>query len=261
MLPISADADEAVRAIADQGYAVVRTGIPADEISSLKSALVEAIASEDDWHGTSERPDHAMVLVCPLYSPRFCEVLANDMIWEVTGRVLGAGAIVYAYTSSSMPPNRDNYSHRVHNDCPRSLGLPATNLGLTLPLDEFTEDNGATYLLPKSHRQPDAPSEAAFYGNALRFVAMPGTALLFDARLWHAGGTNNTDHWRHAITVNFCRSWMKQRLDLPRMLGAGYRSIVSVRAAQRLGYDCQTPASYFEYYQPAHRRPYSQPAE
>ena len=43
--------------------------------------------------------------------------------------VLGPGCIVYAYTSSSMPPHRSNYSGRIHVDSPRVIPGYMTNLG------------------------------------------------------------------------------------------------------------------------------------
>ncbi len=256
-----ATADGVAESIREHGYAVVQTELSGEQVAALRSELVRALVSEDEWHGDDRRSDHSMVLVCPLYSTAFASVLEDCVIWEAVSGVLGESAITYAFTSSSMPPSSANYSSRIHNDCPRSFGDLVTNLGLTLPLDEFTVDNGATFLLPGSHRENGRPTDAQFYEEAIRFEAAPGTALIFDARMWHAGGANSTHEWRHSLTVNFCRSWMKQRIDLPRLLGPGYRNLVSARAAQRLGYNSQVPASYAEYYQPSHRRLYTHIAE
>ena len=255
------DTTEIVRNISTEGYAVVQTDISNSILTSMRSELINAIEAEDRWHGSQNHVDQSMVLVCPLYSTMFNSILEDQTIWQATSELLGDNAIVYAFTSSSMPPTSTNYSHRIHNDCPRQIPDYLTNVGLTFPLDPFSLDNGATYVLPGSHRWVEPPTESQFTAGAERFVAEPGTALLFDARLWHSGGLNQTPHWRHSLTVNFCRSWMKQRVDLPRLLGAGYRSQISERAAQRLGYWSQVPASYYEYYQPAHRRLYAHPAE
>jgi ectoine hydroxylase-related dioxygenase (phytanoyl-CoA dioxygenase family) len=238
------------------GWATIDLSLDSTVTTDLKRSLESAIEREDAWHGSADRKDAAMVLVCPLYDRQFAEVLAEPVLFDLISRLLGERSIVYAYTSSSMPPAGGNMSNRVHNDCERDTGEFLSNIGVTFALDDFTEDNGATWFLPNSRHRRDRPSPEEFFASASRALLRAGSAFVFDARLWHAGGVNATGNWRHALTVNFCHPWMKQRLDLPRLLGEGYRNSVSERAAQRLGYEAQTPASYYEYYQPEHRRPY-----
>jgi ectoine hydroxylase-related dioxygenase (phytanoyl-CoA dioxygenase family) len=38
----------------------------------------------------------------------------------------------------------------------------------------------------------------------MRVVAPAGSIFYFDPRLWHAGGANKTDKWRHATTLSIC---------------------------------------------------------
>ena len=250
---------ELSESIRDVGYFILSSGLHDAVLDDLRRALIEAIRRETEWHGSSDYTDYGMVLACPVYDTAFAEFLAADPIWQATSAVLGEQAIVYGYTASSLPPGGSNYSHRIHRDCPRSLSSQPTNLGLTFALDDFTADNGATWYVPGSHREAEPPTSEEFTRRAQQLVVPRGSAFFFDARLWHSGGWNTTHDWRHALTVNFCLGWMKQRLDLPRLLGAGYRAMISERAAQRLGFDSQVPASYFEYYQPAHRRGFRQP--
>lgn len=140
-------------------------------------------------------------------------------------------------------------------DCPRIIPGYTTNVGATVLLDDFTLDNGATYFLPYSQQLEAAPSKEQFHRAAKRLVAKAGTVWYFNARLWHAGGTNNTDAWRHALTINMCRPWMKQRIDIPHAMQGMDLSEVSERALQKLGFYAQVPRSYAEYYvSPEHRK-------
>jgi ectoine hydroxylase-related dioxygenase (phytanoyl-CoA dioxygenase family) len=198
-----------------------------------------------------------MVLLCSLYDRVFNEVFDNAALMAPFEAILGPGCIVYAYTSSSMPPGRGNYASRIHCDSRRIIPNYVTNLGLTLLLDDFTEDNGATWFLPGSHTRAEAPSHEEFFANARRLIAPAGSGLFFDAHLWHAGGQNHTEAWRHALTINMCRSWMKQRLDIPRIL-RGRALQLSERAEQKLGFHAQVPASYDEYYAPPGERVFRQ---
>lgn len=74
-------------------------------------------------------------------------------------------------------------------------------MGATILLDDFTAENGATYFLPNSQLMNEAPSEEDFYKNAKRVIA-PAGIWFFNARIWHAGGQNHTNNWRHALTIN-----------------------------------------------------------
>lgn len=39
-----------------------------------------------------------------------------------------------------------------------------------------------------------------------------------NARIVHSTGFNNTNQWRHALTLNTCRPYMKQRMDWVRFI-------------------------------------------
>jgi hypothetical protein len=100
---------------------------------------------EAKWHGTTDYQDYGMVLICSLYGGAFWKLFDLPSVTMPFETVLGEGCIVYAYTSSSMPPGKQNYSSRIHVDCPRLIPGYVTNMGATILLSDFTEENGATY--------------------------------------------------------------------------------------------------------------------
>jgi len=244
--------------IESQGYSIVRNIIPQSYIDIAKCELKKAISKEIKYHGNEEYSDFGMVLVCPMYNKIFCEIFDIPILSDLINSILGEGSITYAYTSSSMPPNKTNYSNRIHRDCPRIIPNYVTNLGATILLDDFTEDNGATFFLPSSQWDADRPETEYFYKNSKRLIERAGTVWFFNANLWHAGGNNFTNDWRHALTLNMIRPWMKQRLDLPKMID---HSGLSEKSKQKLGFYSQVPASYDEYYAPFEMRKYKQKIE
>jgi ectoine hydroxylase-related dioxygenase (phytanoyl-CoA dioxygenase family) len=256
------DRDTLRRTILADGCLVVQDVLSREYIDRAKPALEAAIAKEGEYHGGADHRDHGMVLVCSIYGSVFLEPFENASLMAPFNAVLGDGCIVYAYTSSSMPPGKTNYSRRIHRDCPTSRLVPGfpTNMGATIALDDFTLDNGASYFLEGSHSRVDVPSEKEFTEKAQRFVAPAGSVMFFDALTYHAGGDNQTGAWRHALTINMCRSWMKQRLDIPRVMSE-VGTDVSTAAKQKLGFFTQVPASYDEYYAPPEKRKYTQPVE
>ena len=243
------------------GYVVIENVLSPEFAARSKKELEQAIEEEAQFHKTKDYKDYGMVLMCSGYGGTFVELLDNKALLDPFNSVLGSGCIIYAYTSSSMPPSKGNYSTRIHVDCPRIIPGYITNVGATILLDDFTEDNGATWFLPRSQNQKDPPSEADFYANARRLLGKAGTVWYFNARVWHAGGENRTDKWRHALTINMCRPWMKQRIDIPRAMSAQNLSGVPETALQKLGFLAQVPASYEEYYQPPEKRKFRQPVE
>jgi ectoine hydroxylase-related dioxygenase (phytanoyl-CoA dioxygenase family) len=258
---ISKENEKTASEINAVGYSIIENVLSPDFIQRCKAELEKAIEAEAKWHGTKDYQDYGMVLLCSLYGGTFLELLENEKVLAPFEAILGPGCIVYAYTSSSMPPTLGNYSCRIHVDSPRFIPGYVTNMGATILLDDFTEENGATYYLPSSHTMEKLPSEDYFFKNAKRLVAKAGTGFFFNARTVHAGGQNKTNKWRHALTFNICRPYMHQRIDIPRAMAKMDLSGVSDRVKQKLGFFTQVPTSYEEYYAPIEKRKYKQQYE
>ena len=75
-------------------------------------------------------------------------------------------------------------------------------------LSEFTEENGATRVIPGSHTwadrlRPDPADTIA--------AEMPrGSVLLYVGSLYHGGGANHSDAPRRGINVGYTLSWLRQ---------------------------------------------------
>jgi ectoine hydroxylase-related dioxygenase (phytanoyl-CoA dioxygenase family) len=255
------DQEEFIREFYATGSAIVQDVLETDFIATAKRELEAAIEAEVRYHGTREYKDYGMVLLCSLYGGAFWRLFDNPRLTGPFNAILGDGCTVYAYTSSSMPPSAVNYSSRIHVDCPRIIPGYTTNMGAAILLDDFTEENGATWYLPGSHEQPEPPDEKFFYANARRLIAPAGSVFFFNPRTWHAGGANRSNRWRHALTINMARPWMKQRLDIPRAMAHLDLGKLSPAARQKLGFDAQVPASYDEYYAPPEQRKFKQKTE
>lgn len=251
--------DEVRTRIETEGYVILRDVLSPSFIARAKQELIQAIAAESGRYGPRAERDYGMVMLCALHGGSFLDLFDNERLLAPFNAVLGDECIVYAYTSSSMPPGGVNYSGRVHVDSPRIIRGYVTNMGVTILLDDFTADNGATWFLPGSHERADAPPDTEFYQAARRLIAPAGSAFFFNARLWHAGGVNTTSSWRHALTINVCRGYMKQRIDIPRAMASMDLAGVSETVKQKLGFFAQPPASLEEYYLPPELRSYRQP--
>jgi ectoine hydroxylase-related dioxygenase (phytanoyl-CoA dioxygenase family) len=240
-----------------EGVAVIPDVLPRDEALAMRPLLQRAI-DEDlaRWQGKPGYIDHWMVHNLMVRGLAFLRVLENRVLHAYLDEMLSDTCIVYAYTSSSMPPRGTNYSRRIHVDCPRVIPGYVTNVGITLALDDFTEENGATELLPNSQWRVDVPSEAEFDRDAIRFMPKAGQAVMFNARTWHRGGINRTNEPRHAITINACRSFMRQRFDYPRLVPPELLDQLGPLGRRFLGFNVRVPTSLEEYYVPEEQRLY-----
>lgn len=257
--PSAAPDAQEIRAFLDamerDGFAIVPRIVDAADAAALRVALEAAIETYPyrDFDGGR---DTGMVHALMLWGRPFEKLLVNPRLRGFLSAVLGESCVLYAYTSSSMPPGGRNYSARVHVDCPRFIPGYVTNVGVTLMLDDFTEASGATYVLPGSHRRPDAPSEAEFFRGAVRAIGRTGDAILFNGRTWHRGGENQTAAWRHAATMNVCRAFMKQQFDWIRLVPPEIVDRNPPAFRQFLGFDVRLPTSLDEFYVPESERLY-----
>jgi ectoine hydroxylase-related dioxygenase (phytanoyl-CoA dioxygenase family) len=235
-------------AVRTRGYAIIPDVLDADEVVRLRAALKRLITQDLAHPDPRRRPDDWMSFNGVLRDPVIADVVCHPKILPHVEAVLGPTCIMYACVSSSMPPNGTNYSQRIHVDSQRVIPSYPTNIGVLTALTDFTEHNGATRLLPGSFERLDLPSAAEFDRDADTVFPRAGDALIFNARTWHAGGRNHTAEPRHALTVNYCRSYMRQHFDFPKMLPADRVPTLSPVLHRLLGFDVRMPTSLDEYY-------------
>ena len=129
-------------------------------------------------------------------------------------------------------------------------------VNMLVMLDAFTIENGATYLLAKSHKIKQKPEADRFFSFASRAVGSPGDALIFDSRLWHAAGENSLKTARRALTLTFTPPQFKPQFDYCQALGYSFVETLEDPIKQVVGYFSRVPASLEDWYQPPAERFY-----
>jgi ectoine hydroxylase-related dioxygenase (phytanoyl-CoA dioxygenase family) len=247
---------EQTKRVLTEGFTVVEDAVPAATAGELRESLAALVAQQRATVDERTAVDDYMVHNPMMLDRRFLDLLENPAIVSALDTFLGPTSILYAYTSSSMPAGGSNYSRRVHVDSPRVIPGYITNLGVIVALDDFTDDNGATYFLPRSFERVEPPTEGEFFANAQRVYPRRGDLVVFNARTWHYGGVNTTDRDRHAVTLNACRAYMRQRFDYPRLIGDQMTATLTPTLRRILGFDVRVPTSLDEYYLPEDQRLY-----
>ena len=158
----------------------------------------------------------------------FLDLLSHTAVRELVAGLLGDHYLLSSHTSNIANPG--GVAMRLHTDQwwmppPTRVGragLPAGSMSRELfdqdtepassisppvvvnilwMLDEFTESNGGTRLVPGSHLSGGQPDSTA---KSIAATGPAGTALLCDGRIWHGTGANNTDQPRRAVLTTFC---------------------------------------------------------
>jgi ectoine hydroxylase-related dioxygenase (phytanoyl-CoA dioxygenase family) len=107
-------------------------------------------------------------------------------------------------------------------------------------IDEFTGDNGATVLIPGSHRWPDGRTPAD--ADPRRSAVMPaGSCVLFLGTLWHGGGTNRSTSPRLAATAQYCQPWLRTQEAFTLSTSIDVVRDVSEDIRRMLGYSIHPP--------------------
>jgi ectoine hydroxylase-related dioxygenase (phytanoyl-CoA dioxygenase family) len=131
----------------------------------------------------------------------------HPVVLEVLDRVLGhyqlsaPAAIAIGPGEAAQPLHPD--------DAIYPLPRPHQELVVNVmwPLEDFTADNGATRIVPGSHRWSD---EAPDPTTETTTVEMPaGTALLYLGSVWHGGGANRTPHTRLGVVLHYAVAWLR----------------------------------------------------
>lgn len=167
---------------------------------------------------------------------------------------LGGRAILNSYGGVVNHQESNAYFKVAHRDVRTyTPGFPLMITMLAM-LDDFTAENGATYVLTGSHNTPEQPSDAVFARFAERLLGQRGSIALFDSNVWHAAGSNTTPKVRRCITLTFTRPFFKPQIDYPRFVSAEYAAGLDEDMRQLLGFNSRMPTSLDEWYQPREKR-------
>ena len=163
-------------------------------------------------------------------APIFARLAEDPAILALSRSVLGDDCVLADVAGNSLGPHTSGGPW--HVDAP--LGQfpePLPDFALTTQniwmVTDFTEDNGATRVIPGSHRSRRKPawndesidSEVALTGPA-------GSVAIWLSSTWHRPGPNVSDHARQAVLCYFSRSWIKGFSD--------FRPVITEEIAQTL---------------------------
>lgn len=251
------EVEEHIYQVQTRGYSLLPGFLTIEETSRLKFSLAQAISEFKPVPGV-ERSFLDSYQMHDLLARDFnyARLLEDQRLQQLIAPHLGEHWIMYASTSSSIPPGGTNYASRLHVDCPRFHPGYVFNMGVIWALDPYTEANGALKVLPGSQHVDKNPGLDFFERHCVPVYCEAGSLLLFNAKMYHRTEFNASDEWSHSMTLNACRSFMKPRMDWVRFIPDNISSQLNAQARRLIGFDTRVPASLDEFFLPEDQRLY-----
>jgi ectoine hydroxylase-related dioxygenase (phytanoyl-CoA dioxygenase family) len=254
---------KAGEALRHAGCAVVTDVLDETTVERTREAMYstqEQIVAELGRERLEAAGEIGVLRVPARFHPVFLDLLATPELLAVVDRTLGDTAILHLQNGFVLPPRggtaSKGFQHTFHRDFPRHLHGYVASLNAMLTLDDFTEVNGGTLVVPGTHQRPDAPAPEYLEAAAEAVECPAGSMILFDSTLWHAAGPNRSERDRLAINHQFTRSFFKQQIDYVRALGEERVLAQPARTQQLLGWYTRVVTSLDEYYRPPEQRLY-----
>jgi ectoine hydroxylase-related dioxygenase (phytanoyl-CoA dioxygenase family) len=246
----------------EKGYTIIQNLVDENWLGLLRDALDKSFIEHKkiQLNNNNDIQTNGVALHVLLSNPifiNFLEYLQNKKFFEfLSESFFNSKCIINSFSALDNLPNQPNFSSIVHRDLRFYSGDFPIMLNCLLMVDDFTTENGGTYLLPYSHLEKHKPSDEEFFQNAIQSVGKKGDMLIFNANVWHSSAPNITQGHRRAIPITVSKSFMKQLLDYPRAIGYDKIDSFNLELQQLLGYHSRVPASLDEWYQPENNRFY-----
>ncbi len=215
-----------VRQVHERGYCVLPEVIPADVVASV---CADVLAVDPALNIPDAPARRGAVSGLINHTQSFAPYLAEARLLALTTALLGAHVRV-SYTSTIVSyPGADRLQW--HADWPFNQGN-AGHLAAPYPdvlahltsiwmLTDFTVDNGATLIVPGSHRASNNPTgdngvdKMAPHPDEMHITGKAGTVLVMDSRMWHATPRNDSQQIRAGLAIRWAPWWLNLDVLMP----------------------------------------------
>lgn len=209
------------------------------------------------FEGTLSKRVYAMLAK----DPAFAYLVEHPLVLAFVDHFLGTSALLSACLAIELEPGESVqpwHTDDGHIGVPRPHGM--FGLSVFWALDDTTEENGATQLLPGSHtwethrlagfltdddfadkRTPDAGTDPGAHEAIAPLLLTAGSVALVRSDLIHRGGANRSSASRLIVTPQYCAGWARPLETMLLAVPAEKAAVLSERVRQLLGYSVHPP--------------------
>ena len=234
MAPTSS-VEQVTEALERDGYAIVEGIVPPDQLRAVRDDIMRVLevtrTGRNDFEGFETKRIYALFAKTRVFD----EPAVHPLVLGVLDNVLKSYQLSAPQAIQIGPGETAQSLHRDDGVYPIARPHAELVVNTMWALDDFTKANGATHVVPGSHKwvteRPDdkTPTVRAFMA--------AGSLMFFLGSVYHGGGANNTDRPRLGVILEYCAGWIRQQenqyLAVPREIAR----TLSARLQELLGYN------------------------
>lgn len=208
------DIDTIASALRRDGAVIVSNLVDTELVDTVRAELrpeldASGLAAESDFNGSKTLRINNVLAV----APSAAAMVDHDMVVAVADEILLPHCANYQVGSLTaidiLPGEGAQALHRDDTPYPVDIAGMELQIGVMWALDDFSEENGGTRIVPGSHRilrswhLPDLTKwESA--------VMPKGSALFYLGSMWHGGGANRSNAARMGLINVYSLGWLRQ---------------------------------------------------
>jgi ectoine hydroxylase-related dioxygenase (phytanoyl-CoA dioxygenase family) len=229
---------EATAALARDGWVVLEGVLTSKQVGEARHALQPLLDGMPFGANSFVGRRTRRVFGLPAKTRDLDALLIHPIVLDAFDAVLGANLLS---TTVAVEIHPGESAQTLHTDAsawpvPQAAGQIVANA--IWALDDFTEENGATRLVPASHLLDAPPAATA----PIVVAAMPaGSVLLYVGSLWHGGGENRSDRARLGVIAGYASAWLRPQENFTLTCPPAMARTRPERLQRLLGYELYPP--------------------
>ena len=225
----SADSKDIINAISSDGGAIVANQAPHDLVDNVIAELRPHFESqghkfENDFNGYKTLRLSGILGL----SRASAELIAHPLVMEIADAILKPYCENYRIGSCTaieiLPGEKPQVLHHDDDFYPHRIPDVEFQISAMWALDDFTLENGATRVVPGSHRQRDFSEYVET--DVIQAVMPKGSVLFYLGSTVHGGGANKSELSRSGLINTYSLGWLRQEenqyLTIPREVADSY---------------------------------------
>ncbi len=235
------DLDAHARAIERDGYTVIEDFLDAPRLAEVRRVLgfyLGTHAGRNDFEGF--RTERVYTLVAR--GRVFWDIVLDERVLALCERFLLPGFLLTASQAICIRPGEK--AQAFHHDDPFYTvprPRPMISFSTIAAVDAFTEDNGATEVIPGSHLWGEDWRERVESARPAKLVMPAGACVLFSGTTVHRGGANRSSVPRLAFSNQYCQPWGRQQENFFLGVPPEVARAMPRRLQEMLGYSIHPP--------------------
>jgi ectoine hydroxylase-related dioxygenase (phytanoyl-CoA dioxygenase family) len=212
-LPATATGADVSAALEQDGVVIVDELAGPDTMDALRAELAPHLdatpVGPDDFTGRATRRTGGLIA----RSSTAREVIMHPTVLDAVGKVLDHATGFQLHLTQIIAIGAGEPAQPIHRDqwafdfFPFPVGYDV-QCNTIWAMTDFTEENGATRVVPGSHRDEDHQR----YGpeDTVPAEMAKGSAVFYLGSVYHGGGPNTSDTTRLGANITYAVSWLRQ---------------------------------------------------